>query len=128
MASVQANLEVQKIFLSQERGDRRAQPAMELANASMQTEKMLAPLEDSWANMKAGVMTGFHDLFQLAGPLLEKAPEYIDVGMEYLKKMMFWVDWDKRKREAEAKGQKFNEEFQRFTRNVRKMRRREGLD
>jgi hypothetical protein len=64
MAMVQASFEVQKIFLDMARGERRAASAMGLVNAQMGTERMLAPLEDQWANMKADVMSSFHDLFQ----------------------------------------------------------------
>ncbi len=123
MAMVQANMNIQQIMLDIERGERRAGSAGLLANAQMNTERMLAPLEDGWANIKADVMTGFNDLFQsIFGDMLEGAPDFMEYVQEAARAFMFWVDWDKRERQKKEGATAHAEEVRRFAREFNRKR------
>lgn len=88
MNAVGAMLKMQQITLSMEQGERRAGAAGRLVGASMATERMIAPLEDSWANIKADVMTSFHGLFQqVFGESITDLREFLESVGEAMKEL-----------------------------------------
>lgn len=101
MAAVSAQVEIQDMFLSMQKGEARAGATSNLAAAQFRTEQNLAPFENAWSNIRSDVMTSFNDLFNdVFGSFISHVGDYLESMRQYMRKIAFWVDWDRKERES----------------------------
>lgn len=78
MTEVQVMQEIRDMFLSRERGDRRAESAGKLAEAKHRLNEQTSVLEDKWANLKADILVPFLDL--------------ATTGVTYINDILKWLE------------------------------------